>query len=263
MSAKQAIELSPPNYTLWRSWQSSLGVQRELGHDLVLTADWARRQGPHFNLTNDLDINRTNWFVNGVTHPIIPLCTPAQRYVPGQECVQSPINEWKGVQSMKRCWSRCKSVSPPGSRVSFPMRFKTSLCASKPRHGLHQRGSQQLPDVVRSDASPAQSESCRDLPAPLGIGPGPQHADDKPEPFTATTNGVDLSGTGVSSSTPLPGIQYGCLAVNCSKSDMAKAVASFNANYAGTKAPNGATIPLPYCLRITSSAIRLITRIFV
>ena len=64
--AKQAIELFPPNYTLGRSWQSSLGVQRDLGHDLVLTADWARRQGSHFNLTNDLDINHTNWFVNGV-----------------------------------------------------------------------------------------------------------------------------------------------------------------------------------------------------
>ena len=71
--------LFPPNYTLGRSWQSSLGVQRDLGHDLVLTADWARRQGSHFNLTNDLDINYTNWFVNGVTHPIIPVCAPALR----------------------------------------------------------------------------------------------------------------------------------------------------------------------------------------
>jgi hypothetical protein len=43
--AKQAIELFPPNYTLGRSWQSSPGVQRDLGHELVLTADWARRQG--------------------------------------------------------------------------------------------------------------------------------------------------------------------------------------------------------------------------
>jgi hypothetical protein len=76
--AKQAIELFPPNYTLGRSYQSSLGVQRDLSHDMVLTADWARRQGAHFNLTNDLDINHTNWFVNGVTQPIIPVCTPAQ-----------------------------------------------------------------------------------------------------------------------------------------------------------------------------------------
>jgi hypothetical protein len=66
-------------------------------------------------------------------------------------------------------------------------------------------------------------------------------------PFTATTNGVDLSGTGISSSTPLPGIQYGCLNATCSKSDLTKAVAAFNTNYAGTKAPNGAIIP-PYVL---------------
>jgi hypothetical protein len=37
----------------------------------------------------------------------------------------------------------------------------------------------------------------------------------------------------------LPAIQYGCLAVRCSKSDLTKAVEAFNANYAGTKAPNG------------------------
>jgi hypothetical protein len=48
--AKTAIELFPPNYTLGRSYQSSIGVQRDLGHDMVITADWARRQGDHFNL---------------------------------------------------------------------------------------------------------------------------------------------------------------------------------------------------------------------
>lgn len=61
--------------------------------------------------------------------------------------------------------------------------------------------------------------------------------------MTATINRVDLSGTGVSSSTPLPGLQYGCLNLTCGKSDLTKAVAAFNSTYAGTKAPNGATIP--------------------
>ena len=54
---------------------------------------------------------------------------------------------------------------------------------------------------------------------------------------------MDLSGTGVSSGTPLPGLQYGCLNLTCGKSDLTKAVAAFNSTYAGTKAPNGATIP--------------------
>jgi hypothetical protein len=46
------------------------------------------------------------------------------------------------------------------------------------------------------------------------------------------------------SNTPLPAIQYGCLAVRCGKSDLTKSVEAFNANYAGTKAPHGAVIPV-------------------
>ncbi len=237
--AKQAIELFPPNYVLGRSYQTSLGAQRDLGHDLVLTADWARRQGAHFNLTNDLDINHTNWFVNGVTQPIIPVCTPAQRYVPGQECVQGPINEWTPegrsvyeallVKLQKRFSHRIQG------QLSYALQnldtdytnvaannYLMSYGPTLPRHNLNLAATSNLPWGF-------------DLSLNMQI--------ISRTPFTATTNGVDLSGTGVSSSTPLPGLLYGCLNVNCSKSDLTKAVAAFNATYAGTKAPNGAVIP--------------------
>ncbi|HYL38107.1 MAG TPA: carboxypeptidase-like regulatory domain-containing protein [Bryobacteraceae bacterium] len=237
--AKQAIELFPPNYVLGRSYQTSLGVQRDLGHDMVLTADWARRQGAHFNLTNDLDINHTNWFVNGVTNPIIPVCTPAQRYIPGQECVQGPINEWTPegrsvyeallVKLQKRFSHRIQgqlsyafqNLDTDYSNVAAN-NYLMSYGPTLPRHNLNLAATSNLPwgfDLSLNMQMLSRS------------------------PFTATTNGVDLSGTGVASSTPLPGIQYGCLGVTCSKSDLAKAVANFNAKYAGTKAPNGAVIP--------------------
>jgi hypothetical protein len=237
--AKQAIELFPPNYTLGRSYQSSLGVQRELGHDIVLTADWARRQGAHFNLTNDLDINHTNWFVNGVTQPIIPVCTPAQRYVPGQECVQGPINEWTPegrsvyeallVKVQKRFSNRIQgqlsyafqNLDTDYTNVAAN-NYLMSYGPTLPRHNLNLAATSNLPWGF--DLSLNMQMLSR-------------------TPFTATTNGVDLSGTGISSSTPLPGIQYGCLNATCNKSDLTKAVAGFNTNYAGTKAPNGAVIP--------------------
>ena len=237
--AKQAIELFPPIYTLGRSYQSSLGVQRDLGHDMVLTADWARRQGAHFNLTNDLDINHTNWFVNGVTQPIIPVCTPAQRYIPGQECVQGPINEWTPegrsvyeallVKVQKRFSHRIQgqlsyafqNLDTDYTNVAAN-NYLMSYGPTLPRHNLNLAATSNLPWGF--DLSLNMQMLSR-------------------TPFTATTNGVDLSGTGISSSTPLPGIQYGCLNATCSKSDLTKAVAAFNTNYAGTKAPNGAVIP--------------------
>jgi hypothetical protein len=237
--SKQAIELFPPNYTLGRSYQSSLGVQRDLGHDLVLTADWARRQGAHFNLTNDLDINHTNWFVNGVTQPIIPVCTPAQRYVPGQECVQGPINGWTPegrsvyeallVKLQKRFSHRIQgqlsyafqNLDTDYTNVAAN-NYLMSYGPTLPRHNLNLAATSNLPwgfDLSLNMQMLSRS------------------------PFTATSNGVDLSGTGISSSTPLPGLQYGCLNVTCSKSDLTKAVTAFNSTYAGTKAPNGAVIP--------------------
>src|SRR5579883_681792 len=237
--AKQAIELFPPNYTLGRSYQTSLGIQRDLGHDMVLSADWARRQGAHFNLTTDLDINHTNWFVNGVTHPIIPVCTAAQRYIPGQECVQGPINEWTPegrsvyeallVKLQKRFSRRYQfqlSYALQNLDSDYTVveanNYLASYGPNLPRHNLNLAGTANLPwGFVLSLNMQMISRS----------------------PFTATTNGVDLSGTGVASSTPLPELQYGCLALGCSKSDLTKAVADFNAKYAGTKAPNGAIIP--------------------
>ncbi|HEX6894241.1 MAG TPA: hypothetical protein VF146_03155, partial [Bryobacteraceae bacterium] len=237
--AKQAIELFPPNYTLGRSYQTSLGVQRDLGHDMVLSADWARRQGAHFNLTADLDINHTNWFVNGVTHPIIPVCTAAQRYIPGQECVQGPINEWTPegrsvyeallVKLQKRFSHRYQfqlSYAFQNLDTDYTVVAANNYLASYgptlPRHNLNLAGTGRLPWGF--DLSLNMQMLSR-------------------TPFTATTNGVDFYGTGVASSTPLPELQYGCLALRCGKSDLTKAVADFNAKYAGTKAPNGATIP--------------------
>jgi hypothetical protein len=59
-------------------------------------------------------------------------------------------------------------------------------------------------------------------------------------PVEVVTPGVDLSGTGVVTGGPLPGIGYNCF---CSKQQVASAVAAFNSTYAGKKAPNGAVIP--------------------
>ena len=62
-------------------------------------------------------------------------------------------------------------------------------------------------------------------------------------PVEALTPGIDLSGTAAVASGPLPGMPYDCLGITCGKAQLAAAVASFDATYAGTKAANGQTIP--------------------
>jgi hypothetical protein len=62
-------------------------------------------------------------------------------------------------------------------------------------------------------------------------------------PVQPIVAGIDLSGTGATFNGPLPDPSYACFNLGCGKGSLANAVASWNATYAGTKAPNGTTIP--------------------
>ena len=81
---KTASQIPYPKSPLMRSYQTSIGAQRDLGHNMVLTADWARRQFENVYLSADL--NHYAEYNNGVQTPAIPHCTAAQVFVPGQEC---------------------------------------------------------------------------------------------------------------------------------------------------------------------------------
>ena len=234
--AKTAIELFPPNYTLGRSYQSSIGVQRDLGHDMVITADWARRQGDHFNLSSDLDINHTNVYANGqLVGGIIPSCTP-KNYTPGVECVNGPINQWlpegrsiyegllvKLTKRYSKNWQLTASYALQNLNTDYNsvnlFNYMQSYGPSLPRQNLNIAAIGNLPWGFQLTMN--SSIVTRN-------------------PVEVVTTGVDLSGTGVVTGTNLPGIGFDCF---CSKSQVASAVAAFNSTYAGTKAPNGSVIP--------------------
>ena len=94
---KSGVEIYPPNhYPLSRSYQTSLGIQQDLGHDFVLTADWARRQGENVS-QGEVDMNHFGLYNGSYQQmPVIPICTPAQASVVGAECSTGPITVWTG-----------------------------------------------------------------------------------------------------------------------------------------------------------------------
>ena len=60
----------------------------------MLTVDWARRQGENVTL-GEIDRNLfTRYLGTPVPQPVIPVCTPAQYYVRGQECSTGSITFW-------------------------------------------------------------------------------------------------------------------------------------------------------------------------
>jgi hypothetical protein len=92
--AKQGLEIYPSQFPLAHSYQTSIGVQRDLGHNMVLTADYARRLSTHVYIGEE-DLNRYNRYINGVNTPVIVKCTGSPlAYTVGQECSSGPITIW-------------------------------------------------------------------------------------------------------------------------------------------------------------------------
>src|SRR5205085_12091661 len=91
--AKNAVHLFPHKYPVQQSYQMTFGIQREVAHDLVITADFVRRVFTHTNI-GAIDYNRFNRFINGVQTPIIPICQGAQTSDPSAECSTGPITFW-------------------------------------------------------------------------------------------------------------------------------------------------------------------------
>ena len=72
-----------------RSHQTSLGVQHDLGHDLVLKVDWARRQFENVDL-GELDLNR----FNRPSGPVIPKCAVLPDFNPADRCSNGSMTFW-------------------------------------------------------------------------------------------------------------------------------------------------------------------------
>ena len=235
--AKQGVEIYPTHFPLARSYQTSLGIQRDLGHGIVLTADWARRQGENVSL-GEVDLNLFGRYTNGVQAPVIRKCATSEVFVPGIECSTGTITFWTDqgravydgllVKVNKRFQHRYQFTASYALQkgLSENVWDDTNWMAGYgeylPRHDLNVAGTVELP---------------------WGLNVSVNSSIISRTPVTANVPSLDLPGTTpAGSSEPLPGLAYGCLNAGCGHQDLAKAVAAFNSTYAGQKNANGGTI---------------------
>jgi len=237
---KSGIEIFPPQYPIARSYQVNVGVQRDLGHNMVLTADYAMRQGENVS-QGELDWNLNSRFINGVRTPVIPSCSGSQLFTPGIECSSGPITFWTPEGHSRYNGLLMKLSKRLSSRTQFTasyqlakqnadtapwdlLNYNSGYGATIPRHTLNVAGSVMLPAGLQLNLNMAYISRL---------------------PVNAYISGLNLPGTApanTSGNEPLPGAAYNCFGVNCDKSDLAKAVANFNNTYAGTKNSQGGTI---------------------
>jgi hypothetical protein len=247
--AKQGVEIYPSHFPLLRSYQTSIGVQRDLGHEMVLSVDWARRQGENTNL-GELDLNRFTRYINGVQTPVIPMCAASQYYQPGQECSTGSITFW--VPEGRSVYDGL--LVKLNKRLSHHFSFVASYALQK---SLVEDPTQNLGDYF-SGYGPAPGLSRHNLNIagtvnlPWGFTISLNSSILSRTPVEPLIPGVDILGNGTANggntalSIVTPGDQFNCFGYSCGKAQLQKAVAYFNANWAGKTGGDGNTIPYLY-----------------
>lgn len=236
---KSAAQLYPKDYPVQRSYQMNIGMQRDLGHEMVVNVDFVRRVFVN-TLLGELDLNRFNRRVGGVQSPIIPICTTAaQRSDPTAQCSVGSITFW--VPGGRSTYN--------GLLVKLDKRFSrhflfTASYALTDNHGIN--GINNL-DNYFSTWGPQGGRHSLNVSGivemPWGFQLGLISSMGTKGPLTPTVTGVDLDGDGTTSE-PLPGLPWNCINRGCGKAQLEKAVADWNAKYpAGSKDARGQAIP--------------------
>jgi hypothetical protein len=238
---KTGEELLAHNYRAPYSEHASIGIQRELRPDFVVTADFVYRLYLH-QIIRDTDLNH----FYSKEGPVIPACTStAEALTPLAECSTGVI---QGIISGAR--SNYK-----GLLLKANKRFSHRTSGQLSYAYSSQWGYNGLVDDSNWFASVGPQAGHQiltgsltvDLPWGIMISGITSYQSVGPiEPFVS---GVDLNGNGAVEAgevggSPLPGIGYNQLGVNVGKQALIQAVNEFNQNYAGKTTTTGVVAPI-------------------
>jgi hypothetical protein len=235
---KTGSNLYPHDYPVQRSYQMNVGVQRDLGHDMVINVDFVRRVFVN-TLLGSLDYNRFNRYINGVQTPVIPRCAnAAQAADVNAQCSTGSITFW--TPAGREVYN--------GLLVKLDKRFSkryllTGSYAFTDRHAIN--GISNL-DNWNANWGPTGARHILNVSGlvdlPWGFQVGLISAMSSRGPTMPSIANVDLDGDG-NATTPIPGLDYNCFNRGCGKDDLAKAVAAWNTAYAGKRDARNTLIP--------------------
>jgi hypothetical protein len=236
---KQGVEIYPTHFPLARSYQTSIGIQRDLGHNLTLTADYARRQGENVALSSEADLNHSNYYVNGVPNPVIPTCTPAQQFVVTAECSTGAITFWEDQGRAIYNGMLVKVTGRPQQRltivVSYALQRATDETVWNQLNWMQGYGQY----LAHNNLTIAGT-----LNLPWGFQLSLNSSIITATPANASVPTVELPGYDIANAgQSLPGLKYGSLNAGTGKAALANLVSQYNSTYAGTKDAQGQVIP--------------------
>ncbi len=237
---KTGVDIFPSHYPEPKTYQTSLGVQRELPWGMLLAADWVRRQGENEGF-GALDLNHSARSVDGLPS-VIPPCATTPDFNPNDECSAGPISFWVPEGHSRFNGLLVKAQKRLSSRLQFTVSYALQkLTYESAATNLLNYNSTYGPILAKQNLNIASTVNL-----PLGFTLSLNSSIIAPTPVEPTISGIDLNGAGNTTypvSFAVPGIPYRCFLYSCGTSDLAKAVATFNSTLAGTTALNGVKIP--------------------
>jgi hypothetical protein len=235
---KTAADLYPLEYPVQHALHMSLGVQRELPGNMMLSAELVRRNFDD-TLLGSLDWNRFNRYINGVQTPVIPRCTSAaQSGDPNAQCSNGSITFWTPGGKERYTALLTKLDKRFSNRYLFGISYAlTSRNTVNTVSNLDNYFEAYGPSAPRHLLN---ISALVDLPGGVQIGIISAMA--TRSPVMATMANVDLDGDGTTT-TPIPGVDYNCFNFGCDKEDLAAAVTQFNQTYTGRRDARGQVIP--------------------
>jgi len=240
---KTGIELLAHNFRPPYSEHASIGIQREVRSDFVVTADFVFRQYLH-QMIRDTDLNH----FYSAAGPVIPACQGAQALDPTAQCSTGII---QGILSGARSHYK-------GLLLKANKRFSHRTSGQLSYAYASQVGYNGLVDDSNWFASWGPQAGHQTLNGsmvvdlPWGFTLSGITAFSSVGPIEPTISGVDLNGNGAyaageTGGAPLPGIGYNQFGISAGKAELTQLVNQFNQNYAGKTTTTGKvpTIALP------------------
>lgn len=212
----------------------SLGVQRELARDVVLSADFVYR---HFHHYSALPTDYNHFF--SVRGPVIPVCVGTQRDDPQARCSTGPIMVVDDFARAKYrgLLVRLEKRFSGGTQFLASYAYSSNVGTNRVNNDNWLEGygplDRDVPHILNLSA-------VVELPWRLQLGFNSSYYS-KP-PFTAFVTGLDFNGDG-NDGDALLGTSVNRFNRGLGKEDLRRAVDSFNQNFAGRRTPRNQHIP--------------------
>ncbi|HKE20876.1 MAG TPA: carboxypeptidase regulatory-like domain-containing protein [Bryobacteraceae bacterium] len=255
---KQATQIFPEDYHSPSALHASLGAQRQIARDFVVSADLVYRHFLHIPQDNGfIDLNH----FSSVRGPVIPKCTGTQAADPQAICSLGAISVYEAPYRFTYKGLLMRADKRFSRRVQALASYAwSSNKGTNPGHGFNLDNWLQNVGPYSADLTHILNVAAV-VQLPRGFELGMNESYISAPPLSAFVGGADFNGDGTTGDL-LPGTTVNAFGRGMGQADLERLVVQFNATYAGTKDAQGKAIPklaLPssYSLGDSSQALDL------